>query len=77
MAPGIELFPLIASPTRLTIELMAWLPSRRRDGQEFLALAPRVPERTEIQTFPLIEANEALARLRTGIIQGAAVLVMD
>jgi propanol-preferring alcohol dehydrogenase len=49
----------------------------RRDGEEFLALAPRVPVRTEVQTFPLEEANEALARLRSGKIQGAAVLMMD
>ena len=49
----------------------------RRDGEEFLALAPQVPVRTEVQTFPLEEANEALARLRSGKIQGAAVLVMD
>ena len=49
----------------------------RRDGEEFLALVPRVPVRTEVQTFPLEEANEALARLRTGKIRGAAVLVMD
>ncbi|HXG08440.1 MAG TPA: zinc-dependent alcohol dehydrogenase family protein [Gemmataceae bacterium] len=48
----------------------------RRDGEEFLALAPRVPVRTEVQTFPLTEANEALTRLRTGRIRGAAVLVM-
>jgi propanol-preferring alcohol dehydrogenase len=48
----------------------------RRDGEEFLALAPRVPVRTEVQTFPLAQANEALARLRSGQIQGAAVLVM-
>jgi alcohol dehydrogenase, propanol-preferring len=47
----------------------------RRDGDEFLALAPRVPVRTEIQTFRLEQANEALARLRAGQIQGAAVLV--
>jgi alcohol dehydrogenase, propanol-preferring len=47
----------------------------RRDGEEFLTLAPRVPVRTEVQTFPLEEANEALARLRTGKIRGAAVLV--
>lgn len=47
----------------------------RRDGDEFLALAPRVPVRTEIQTFRLEQANEALARLRSGQIQGAAVLV--
>lgn len=49
----------------------------RRDGDEFLALAPRVPVRTEVQTFPLEEANEALARLRSSRIQGAAVLVLN
>ena len=47
----------------------------RRDAEEFLALAPRVPVRTAVQTFPLEEANEALNRLRTGQIEGAAVLV--
>ena len=47
----------------------------RRDGEEFLALAPRIPVRTTVQTFPLIEANEALNRLRSGQIHGAAVLV--
>jgi propanol-preferring alcohol dehydrogenase len=46
-----------------------------RDGEEFLALAPRVPVRTEVQIFPLSEANEAIERLRTGKIRGAAVLV--
>jgi alcohol dehydrogenase, propanol-preferring len=49
----------------------------RRDGAEFLALAPQVPVLTEIQTFPLADANEALASLRSGRIRGAAVLVMD
>jgi propanol-preferring alcohol dehydrogenase len=47
----------------------------RRDGEEFLALAPKVPVRTEVQTFPLEAANEALDRLRSGRIHGAAVLV--
>jgi len=47
----------------------------RRDGDEFLALAPRVPVRTEIQRFPLDRANEALDSLRRGRLQGAAVLV--
>src|SRR5438128_3400430 len=46
----------------------------RRDGEEFLALAPRVPVRTEVETFALEEANEALERLRRGEIRGAAVL---
>jgi propanol-preferring alcohol dehydrogenase len=47
----------------------------RRDGEEFLALAPQVPVRTEVETFPLVQANEALARLRQGRIRGAAVLL--
>jgi alcohol dehydrogenase, propanol-preferring len=47
----------------------------RADGEEFLALAPQVPVRTTTQAFPLAEANEALRRLRTGEIEGAAVLV--
>jgi propanol-preferring alcohol dehydrogenase len=49
----------------------------RRDGEEFLALAPTVPVRTETQTFPLTEANEALSRLRHGKLHGAAVLMME
>jgi propanol-preferring alcohol dehydrogenase len=47
----------------------------RKDGDEFLALAPRVPVRTEVQTFPLAEADEALRRLRAGEVRGAAVLI--
>ena len=47
----------------------------RRDGDEFFALAPRVPVRTTVQTFPLADANEALALVRTGKINGAAVLI--
>ena len=49
----------------------------RRDGLEFLELAPRVPIRTEVQRFPLALANEALGLLRRGEFQGAAVLTMD
>jgi alcohol dehydrogenase, propanol-preferring len=47
----------------------------RADGEEFLALAPLVPVRTEVETFPLSEANEALDRLRSGRIRGSAVLL--
>ena len=47
----------------------------RRDGLEFLALAPRVPVRTSVARFPLEAANDALAQLRDGRIEGAAVLV--
>jgi propanol-preferring alcohol dehydrogenase len=46
----------------------------RRDGKEFLELAPKVPVRTEIRGFRLEEANEALQHLRAGELQGAAVL---
>jgi alcohol dehydrogenase, propanol-preferring len=49
----------------------------RLDGEEFLALAPRVPVITQVQTFPLEAANEALASLRQGKIQGAAVLMIS
>jgi propanol-preferring alcohol dehydrogenase len=48
-----------------------------QDGEEFFSLAPRIPVRAEVQTFPLAEANDALARLRSGKIQGAAVLLTD
>jgi propanol-preferring alcohol dehydrogenase len=47
----------------------------RADGEEFLVLAPTVPVRTEVETFPLEQANEALDRLRRGALRGAAVLV--
>ena len=47
----------------------------RRDGEEFLALAPKVPVKTEVETFSLADANEALDRLRDGLITGAAVLI--
>ena len=47
----------------------------RRDGEEFLALAPKIPVRTTTEALPLEKANEALARLREGRITGAAVLV--
>ena len=46
----------------------------RQDGEEFLALAPKVPIKTEVQPFPLADANQALHLLRQGDIQGAAVL---
>jgi propanol-preferring alcohol dehydrogenase len=47
----------------------------RRDGEEFLTIAPHVPVATHVEPIPLPQANEALHRLRTGQIQGAAVLV--
>jgi propanol-preferring alcohol dehydrogenase len=49
----------------------------RRDGEEFLALAPRVPVRTQVRSFALEEANEAIDHLRRGEVHGSAVLKMD
>ena len=46
----------------------------RRDGEEFLALAPRVPVETRVTARPLAEANEALADLRSGDVEGSIVL---
>lgn len=46
----------------------------RQDGEEFLALAPRIPIKTEVYPLPLKDANKALDLLRRGLIQGAAVL---
>jgi len=48
----------------------------RRDGEEFLALAPRVPVHTTVQRYSLTEANAALDDLRRGRFEGAAVLVI-
>ena len=48
----------------------------RKDGEEFLALAARIPVHTETEQFPLFNANQAMDKLRRGDIKGAAVLVM-
>jgi alcohol dehydrogenase, propanol-preferring len=47
----------------------------RRDGEEFLALAPQVPVRTRVSTYPLAAADEALGDLRAGRFTGAGVIV--
>jgi alcohol dehydrogenase, propanol-preferring len=48
----------------------------RRDGEEFLELAPRVPVRTQVTSFALEEANEAIEHVRRGEVHGSAVLVI-
>jgi propanol-preferring alcohol dehydrogenase len=48
----------------------------RRDAEEFLALAPRVPVKTQVSAYPLEDANGALADLRAGRFTGAAVLTL-
>jgi len=47
----------------------------RKDAEDFMTIAPKVPVRTHFETFPLTDANEALRRLRHGQLQGAAVLL--
>jgi propanol-preferring alcohol dehydrogenase len=49
----------------------------RRSGEDFLALAPRIPVRTETEVFALEQVNEGLDRLRAGNVRGAAVVVVD
>jgi alcohol dehydrogenase, propanol-preferring len=46
----------------------------RRDGEEFLKIAPRVPVKTKVETFPLEEANTALDKFRAGKLSDTAVL---
>jgi alcohol dehydrogenase, propanol-preferring len=78
VAGGIHMSDIPSFPYRIlwgerTVRSVANL--TRRDAEEFLALAPKVPVRTETEVLPLAEANEALDRLRTGRLRGAAVLV--
>jgi propanol-preferring alcohol dehydrogenase len=77
---GIHMSDIPSFPYRIlwnerTIRSVANL--TRKDGNEFLKLAPQVPIKTEIQIFLLPQANEALNNLRKGNIRGAAVLMMD
>ncbi len=75
---GIHMSDIPAFPYRIlweerTVRSVANL--TRNDGEEFFALAPRVPVRTTVIRFPLTQANEALTQLREGRFEGAAVLV--
>jgi len=49
----------------------------RRDAEEFLKIAHRVPVQTRTETFPLEEANIALDRFRAGKSKGTAVLIVN
>ena len=74
---GIHMSDIPAFPYRLLWEerqLRSVANLTRQDGEEFLALAPQVPVKTDVEVFPLEQANEALSRLRAGLLQGAAVL---
>lgn len=75
---GIHMSPIPSFPYEIlwgerTVRSVANL--TRRDGEEFLALAPKIPVKTEISCYPLEAANEALSDLRDGRLQGAAVLI--
>jgi propanol-preferring alcohol dehydrogenase len=77
---GIHMSDIPSFPYRLlweerTIRSVANL--TRQDGEEFLAIAPQVPVKTEVVPYPLARANQALDDLRNGKLQGAAVLVVD
>jgi propanol-preferring alcohol dehydrogenase len=74
---GIHMSDIPAFPYRLLWEervLRSVANLTRDDGERFLALAPRVPVRCEVTTYPLERAGEALARLRAGEVEGAVVL---
>src|ERR1700736_1116023 len=49
----------------------------RRDGEEFLKIAPRVPVKTKVETFRLEDANTAIDKFRAGNLSGTAVLVIN
>jgi len=75
---GIHMSDIPSFPYRLLWEerrLSSVANLTRRDGEEFLALAPDVPIRTETRAYPLEEANQALEDLREGRLSGAAVLL--
>jgi propanol-preferring alcohol dehydrogenase len=75
---GIHMSDIPSFPYRLLWEervLRSVANLTRADGEELLALAPRVPVRTRVETHPLADAGLALERLRRGQVHGAAVLV--
>ncbi len=75
---GIHMSDIPAFPYRILWEersLQSVANLTRQDGIDFLQLAPRVPVRTQVTGYPLEQANEALADLREGRLQGAAVLI--
>jgi propanol-preferring alcohol dehydrogenase len=75
---GIHMSDIPAFPYRLLWEervVRSVANLTRRDAEEFLALAPKAGIRTTTRTYKLAEANQALSDLRSGALEGAAVLV--
>jgi len=76
---GIHMSDIPSFPYRLLWEervLRSVANLTRQDGEEFLALAPQIPIRTQVNPFPLEQANEALESLRQGQIDGSVVLTL-
>lgn len=77
---GIHMSDIPSFPYRLLWEersIVSVANLTRRDGEDFMRLAAKVPLRASIAQLPLAQANEALARLRRGELRGAAVLVNE
>jgi propanol-preferring alcohol dehydrogenase len=76
---GIHMSDIPSFPYRLLWEerlLRSVANLTRQDGEEFLALAPKIPIQTQVNPFPLEQANEALEALRQGQIDGSVVLTL-
>ena len=74
---GIHMSDILAFPYRVLWEerqLMSVANLTRQDGLDFLNLAPQIGIVTHTKRYPLVRANEALADLRAGAFEGAAVL---
>jgi alcohol dehydrogenase, propanol-preferring len=75
---GIHMSDIPGFPYRLLWEertLRSVANLTRQDAEEFLALAARLPIKTRVRSYPLGDANRALADVRAGAVEGAAVLV--
>jgi propanol-preferring alcohol dehydrogenase len=76
---GIHMSPIPAMPYELLYHervLRSVANNTRQDGEDFLELAAKIPVRTQVQTFPLEQANLALNALKNDAIRGAAVLMV-
>ncbi len=77
---GIHMSPIPSMPYELLYHervVRSVANNTRKDGEEFLELAAKIPIHTQVQTFPLEQANVALNALKNDAIRGAAVLVVS
>jgi propanol-preferring alcohol dehydrogenase len=76
---GIHMSPIPSMPYELLYHervIRSVANNTRKDGEDFLELAAKIPIRTQVQTFPLEQANAALNALKNDAIRGAAVLMV-